>query len=132
MTTILDLRTTLAKMPMMRGRRPESTEAERKATGAFVTLAPYRDGNIYSAKFSGDAADPEGRGEEPDQDRQRNPATQAVRQFPQAPVEIHQRTFSSELAARCASDSVRGSATSTVRCSVGRGVAVTMLTPFGA
>ena len=56
MTTILDLRTTLAKMPMMRGRRPESTEAERKATGAFVTLAPYRDGNIYSAKFSGDAA----------------------------------------------------------------------------
>jgi mannose-6-phosphate isomerase-like protein (cupin superfamily) len=56
MTTILDLKGTLAKMPMMRGRRPQSTEAERKATGAFVTLAPYRDGNIYSAKFSGDAA----------------------------------------------------------------------------
>lgn len=56
MTTILDLKATLAKMPMMKGRRPESTEAERKATGAFVTLAPYRDGNIYSAKFSGDAA----------------------------------------------------------------------------
>src|SRR5437016_6508568 len=46
----------LGKMPMMRGRRPESTEAERKATGAFVTLAPFRDGNIYSAKFAGDAA----------------------------------------------------------------------------
>jgi mannose-6-phosphate isomerase-like protein (cupin superfamily) len=56
MTTILDLKATLAKMPTMQGRRPESTEAERKATGAFVTLAPYRDGNIYSAKFSGDAA----------------------------------------------------------------------------
>src|SRR5258707_4195568 len=56
MTTILDLKATLAKMPMMHGRRPESTEAERKATGAFVTLAPYRDGNIYSAKFSGNAA----------------------------------------------------------------------------
>jgi quercetin dioxygenase-like cupin family protein len=56
MTTILDLKTTLAKMPMMQGRRPESTEAERKATGAFVTLAPYRDGNIYSAKFTGEAA----------------------------------------------------------------------------
>jgi mannose-6-phosphate isomerase-like protein (cupin superfamily) len=56
MTTIFDLKATLAKMPMMKGRRPESTEAERKATGAFVTLAPYRDGNIYSAKFSGDAA----------------------------------------------------------------------------
>src|SRR6201981_471876 len=56
MATILDLKSALGKMPMMRGRRPESTEAERKATGAFVTLAPYRDGNIYSAKFSGGAA----------------------------------------------------------------------------
>jgi mannose-6-phosphate isomerase-like protein (cupin superfamily) len=56
MTAILDLKATLAKMPTMQGRRPESTEAERKATGAFVTLAPYRDGNIYSAKFAGRAA----------------------------------------------------------------------------
>ena len=56
MTAILDLKGQLEKMPMMRGRRPESTEAERKATGAFVTLAPYRDGNIYSAKFQGEAA----------------------------------------------------------------------------
>ncbi|HXP03201.1 MAG TPA: cupin domain-containing protein [Stellaceae bacterium] len=56
MVAILDLKDTLAKMPMMHGRRPESTEAKRKATGAFVTLAPYRDGNVYSAKFSGDAA----------------------------------------------------------------------------
>ena len=43
-------------MPMLQGRRPETTEAERKATGAFATLAPFRDGNIYSAKFSGRAA----------------------------------------------------------------------------
>jgi len=56
MVAILDLKATLAKMPMMQGRRPESTEAERKATGAFMTLTPYRDGNIYSAKFSGRAA----------------------------------------------------------------------------
>jgi mannose-6-phosphate isomerase-like protein (cupin superfamily) len=56
MVAILNLKTELGKMPMMNRRRPESTEAERKATGAFVTLAPYRDGNIYSAKFSGDAA----------------------------------------------------------------------------
>jgi mannose-6-phosphate isomerase-like protein (cupin superfamily) len=56
MVAILDLKGALGKMPMMQGRRPESTEAERKATGAFVTLAPYRDGNIYSAKFSGRAA----------------------------------------------------------------------------
>ena len=56
MITIIDLKGTLGKMPLMRERRPESTEAERKATGAFITLAPFRDGNIYSAKFSGDAA----------------------------------------------------------------------------
>ena len=56
MTTILDLKSRLATMPMMQGRRPESTEAERKATGAFVTLAPYRDGNVYGAKFTGEAA----------------------------------------------------------------------------
>jgi mannose-6-phosphate isomerase-like protein (cupin superfamily) len=56
MTTILDLKGTLATMPMMKARRPESTEAERQASGAFKTLAPYRDGNIYSAKFAGEAA----------------------------------------------------------------------------
>src|SRR5215469_14985189 len=56
MTTILDLKATLGGMPTMQGRRPESTEAERKATGAFVTLTPFRDGNIYSAKFAGRAA----------------------------------------------------------------------------
>src|ERR1700720_4656900 len=54
--TVIDLNSELAKLPMLRGRRPETTEAERKASGAFVTLAPFRDGNIYSAKFSGDAA----------------------------------------------------------------------------
>jgi mannose-6-phosphate isomerase-like protein (cupin superfamily) len=56
MTTILDLKSTLDQMPMLQGRRPETTEAERKASGAFVTLTPFRDGNIYSAKFSGRAA----------------------------------------------------------------------------
>jgi mannose-6-phosphate isomerase-like protein (cupin superfamily) len=56
MTTVLDLKGTLGRMPMLRGRRPETTEAERQQSGAFRTLAPYRDGNIYSAKFSGDAA----------------------------------------------------------------------------
>ncbi|HZK88821.1 MAG TPA: cupin domain-containing protein [Stellaceae bacterium] len=56
MTTILDLNAELGKLPTLRNRRPETTEAERKASGAFVTLAPFRDGNIYSAKFSGNAA----------------------------------------------------------------------------
>jgi mannose-6-phosphate isomerase-like protein (cupin superfamily) len=53
---IIDLKSEVGKLPTLRGRRPETTEAERKASGAFVTLAPYRDGNVYSAKFSGDAA----------------------------------------------------------------------------
>ena len=56
MIATIDLKSELGKLPMLRGRRPETTEAERKASGAFVTLAPFRDGNIYSAKFSGNAA----------------------------------------------------------------------------
>ena len=79
-----------------------------------------------------EASDPDDRGDQPQQDCAGNPATQPPRQLPQAPVEIHQRTFCSELAPRSASLSVRGSSTSIGRCSVGRGVAVTMLTPFGA
>jgi mannose-6-phosphate isomerase-like protein (cupin superfamily) len=54
--TIIDLKGELGKLPMLRGRRPETTEAQRKTSGAFVTLSPFRDGNIYSAKFSGNAA----------------------------------------------------------------------------
>lgn len=43
-------------MALLRGRTPQTTEAERKASGGFATLAPFRDGNIYSAKFAGDGA----------------------------------------------------------------------------
>ena len=56
MVTIIDLKAELGKLPTLRGRRPETTEAERKASGAFVTLSPFRDGNIFSAKFAGNAA----------------------------------------------------------------------------
>ena len=56
MVTIIELEAEAAKLPMLRGRRPQTTEAERKASGAFVTLAPFRDGNIFSAKFSGTGA----------------------------------------------------------------------------
>jgi mannose-6-phosphate isomerase-like protein (cupin superfamily) len=54
--TIIDLKGELAKLNMLRGRRPEMTEADRKGSGAFATLAPFRDGNIFSAKFAGDGA----------------------------------------------------------------------------
>lgn len=56
MTTIIDLKAELGKLNMLGDRRPEMTEAERKGSGGFATLAPSRDGNIFSAKFSGDAA----------------------------------------------------------------------------
>src|SRR5262245_22521214 len=56
MIAILDLKSEFAKLSLLRGRTPQMTEAERKGSGAFATLAPFRDGNIYSAKFSGDGA----------------------------------------------------------------------------
>jgi mannose-6-phosphate isomerase-like protein (cupin superfamily) len=56
MITILDLEAECTKLRLLRGRTPETTEADRKASGGFATLAPFRDGNIFSAKFSGDGA----------------------------------------------------------------------------
>ena len=56
MITIVDLKAELGKLSMLHGRRSETTEAERKASGAFATLTPFRDGNIFSAKFTGDGA----------------------------------------------------------------------------
>jgi mannose-6-phosphate isomerase-like protein (cupin superfamily) len=54
--TIIDVKAELAKLTMLRGRKPQMTETERQGTGAFKTLAPFRDGNIFSAKFAGEGA----------------------------------------------------------------------------
>jgi mannose-6-phosphate isomerase-like protein (cupin superfamily) len=56
MIAIIDLKTELGKLNMLRERRPEMTEVERKESGGFATLAPFRDGNIFGAKFSGGGA----------------------------------------------------------------------------
>src|SRR5262247_3554099 len=56
MITILDLKSELDKLTLLRGRTPQMTEVERKGSGAFATLAPFRDGNIFSARFTGDVA----------------------------------------------------------------------------
>src|SRR5437899_1958591 len=56
MITILDLKAEFAKLMLLRGRTPQMTEVERKGSGGFATLAPFRDGNIFSAKFAGDGA----------------------------------------------------------------------------
>src|SRR5437588_8745119 len=56
MITILDLKAEFAKLTLLRGRTPQMTEVERKGSGGFATLAPFRDGNIFTAKFAGDGA----------------------------------------------------------------------------
>lgn len=54
MIAIIDLKVEFAKLTMLKGRTPTSSEAE--CEGAFARLAPYRDGAIFSAKFAGTSA----------------------------------------------------------------------------
>lgn len=54
MVTIVDLRSEFAKLKMLQGRTPTSSDAERE--GAFGRVAPYRDGAIFTAKFTGTSA----------------------------------------------------------------------------
>ena len=56
MITIVDVKAELGKLTMLKGRRPDMLEAERKGTHAFATLTPFRDGNVFAAKFSGNGA----------------------------------------------------------------------------
>ncbi len=56
MITIVDLKAELGKLTMLHGRTPQMTESDRKGTNAFATLTPFRDGNIFSAKFAGNGA----------------------------------------------------------------------------
>jgi mannose-6-phosphate isomerase-like protein (cupin superfamily) len=54
MITGIDLKAEFAKLTMLEGRTPTSTEAERK--GAFGRVASYRDGAIFTARFAGTSA----------------------------------------------------------------------------
>lgn len=54
MTTVLDLKAEFDNLEMLRNRTPTSSEADRK--GAFACVAPYRDGAIFTAKFTGTSA----------------------------------------------------------------------------
>jgi mannose-6-phosphate isomerase-like protein (cupin superfamily) len=49
--SIIDLDAEIAKLTMFLGRTPQSTMADRKGSGA--QLAPYRDGGLFTTKFSG-------------------------------------------------------------------------------
>lgn len=54
MMTVIDLTAELAKLTMLRGRTPLTTSADRPGTSA--QLAPYRDGALFTTKFSGKGA----------------------------------------------------------------------------
>ena len=52
MVTVLDLASEFAKLQMLHGRTPQTTRAERQGSSAQV--APYRDGAIFTTKFTGE------------------------------------------------------------------------------
>ncbi len=54
MVAIVDVKAALAKLKMLQGRTPTTSDADRE--GAFTTLASYRDGGIFVGKFSGTSA----------------------------------------------------------------------------
>jgi mannose-6-phosphate isomerase-like protein (cupin superfamily) len=54
MTTVIDLTAELAKLTMLQGRTPQTTSADRM--GSSAQLAPYRDGALFTTKFSGNGA----------------------------------------------------------------------------
>src|SRR3954466_13300832 len=53
MLMIADLNAEFAKLNMQRGRKPQTTAAEREENRALARLMPYRDGTIFIAKFAG-------------------------------------------------------------------------------
>jgi mannose-6-phosphate isomerase-like protein (cupin superfamily) len=54
MTTVIDLTAELAKLTLLRGRTPQTTSADR--VGSSSQPAPYRDGALFTTKFSGKGA----------------------------------------------------------------------------
>jgi hypothetical protein len=54
MVAVINFKAEFAKLKMLEGRTPTSSEAERE--GAFARLAPYRDGAIFAGKFAGTSA----------------------------------------------------------------------------
>ena len=54
MIAVIDLKAEFAKLTMLNGRTPTSSDAERE--GAFGKVATYRDGAIFTASFAGTSA----------------------------------------------------------------------------
>jgi mannose-6-phosphate isomerase-like protein (cupin superfamily) len=53
MINVIDIKAVLGELKTLRGRTPETPEAERE--GAFAKLSQYRDGGIFAAKFQGES-----------------------------------------------------------------------------
>jgi mannose-6-phosphate isomerase-like protein (cupin superfamily) len=53
MTAPINVKATLAALPVLHGRGKNTTDAEKKAS--FTTLSPYRDGGIFGGSFSGES-----------------------------------------------------------------------------
>ncbi len=53
MIKAVNIKDELAQRPVLRGRGPDTTEAE--ADAAFTTLAPFRDGGIFAGSFEGNS-----------------------------------------------------------------------------
>jgi mannose-6-phosphate isomerase-like protein (cupin superfamily) len=51
MAPLIDLKAEFAKLAMLRGRGPTTTDAEK--AGSIARLARYRDGAIFASKFGG-------------------------------------------------------------------------------
>ena len=51
MVKAVDIKAALAPLPVLRGRTPETTEAD--AADAFATLAVYEDGGVFAGSFEG-------------------------------------------------------------------------------
>ena len=51
MIRVIDIDAERAKLTILKGRSPTTTDAEKE--GAFAQVAPYRDGGIFTAKFAG-------------------------------------------------------------------------------
>jgi quercetin dioxygenase-like cupin family protein len=54
MIAVVDLKTELGSLKMLKGRTPTTSEEARE--GAFAHLAPYRDGGMFAGKFAGTSA----------------------------------------------------------------------------
>jgi len=50
----VDIKATIAPLPVLRGRGPETSEAE--AGAAFATLAEYEAGGVFAGSFEGSSA----------------------------------------------------------------------------